>query len=131
MTSILTALAMLAHVLVGCCWHHEHSCSAPLTGIAVTAAAKGDAHACKCPHHSETEEPASPEHDKGPCGEDRCVTAFRDSGPESCSQESLPVMVTEVIPTSGRINLCVVAAPAQQSLIPPLRTHLLLQILLI
>ncbi len=131
MTSILTAVALVAHVLGGCCWHHEHSCREPSTGITLTTMVQVVTHACECPHHPEAEEPAAPIHDKGQCDEGRCVTAFRDSGSERCSQDSLPVMVTEVNPTLGRIESCGVAAPAQHGFTLPLRIHLLHQIMLI
>lgn len=130
-TTIVTALSLLAHMLLGCCWHHEHPCVAPSAEVAAIGTTAEAGHACECSHHHGAEEPAAPEHHQSPCDENRCLTEFRDSGPNLGLDEALPTMVGELVGEYDRDAPSLAPDLLVWDVDPPLRTHLLLQILLI
>lgn len=75
---ILTAVAVLTHSVVGCCWHHGHdsSCREHSTGyVAVNHADRDAAHA-ECAHHDDvgatTDNCVNDSHAQG-CDEERCA----------------------------------------------------------
>lgn len=70
-------------------------------------------------------------HDEGPCGEDRCVTAFRDSASGPRIDAALPAVDAEVTATAESPGLSAVFVPVGFDIVLPLRTHLMLQVLLI
>jgi hypothetical protein len=66
-TSLLTAAALLVHLLAGCCWHHAHTAQAAEVELQSTCC-----HRHAAPSSSDHEPAPSPEGKT--CDETRCVT---------------------------------------------------------
>jgi hypothetical protein len=122
--AILTAISLLTHMLVGCCWHHEHPC-AEHAAETVSATVVGE-------HEHDEPEPAHHEHDDGHCQGQRCITLLRDAihvpSPDDVVSPSLVCdggCELHLMHWSGRADL------GEPAISFPLRTHLLLQVLLI
>ena len=82
---ILTAVAMLTHSVVGCCWHHGHdsSCTEHSTGYVAVNHAEEDAAHAKCSHHdvgATTDNCVNDSHAQA-CDEERC-TFIKCRGPQ-------------------------------------------------
>lgn len=84
-TILLTAATFVAHGLLGCCWHHEHSHA--VSGVVEKAESKSTEkhshHHGHCGHESSNTEAGEqcPNDDDcdgqhGKCSEGRCVLAF-------------------------------------------------------
>ena len=125
---LMTAAVLLAHSLVGCCWHHAH------------ASAGGVARACAHDEHEHGHDDGAPqdesdhEHQSTICQEGNCVFV-RGDGPVPIDQSSILAIDCFVVQASAitQAELRIVRAEysASQDLAPPSRLHLLHQILLI
>ena len=130
----MTLVAVLLHLHGGCCWHHAH---AEDWGRDCEAADIGSC-ACGCPHQHDEREP-SPEgdtdHHSSGCDGEHCVFVVPDTGdsPDLCFR-------------TGFLDITVPAHPAWRALLtaasrradglpppvgPPLRQHLLMEVLLL
>ena len=130
--SILTAAAVAGHALFGCCWHRDHHVE-DHGSCAVMDAADCDDHpgtSHDCPAEKHRDYPAGPAHhhcDGGftwiPSGKiqiDHVLTAM----PTFCVA-ILPALLDS---TPGNQTDYLAAGPLEQA--PPVRRHLLLQVLL-
>ena len=132
--SSLFAAALLGHALLGCCWHHAYRC----VRCETTAAEVSPAMAC-CRHHADEHQRT----DQVPAGPCKCH--FECCGP--CTYLPTPKAPTEkhgsdspigIVPPSSALTAHLDAASAVGQFAgspghaePPLRLHLLHQILLI
>ncbi len=128
----LTMLLMLYHVLVGCCWHHAHAESP-------TSRADGSLNTACCGHdhgeHHDGQEPADRPHQQdGDCDDGMCffVVPQADGGAELVDK---PAPATGLCLDLHRQSRSSRGWPPNEapppSGIPPLRLHLVNQILLI
>lgn len=132
--SSVTALSLLAHGLLGCCWHHRHACEeAGHQEVAPTGHCHADALAAACSGNHDWCQMPLPGHDD--CHGARCVfvgsqrivlvvMTSQVSGP-TCTPVLLPVESAASRPAGGWPTPDVAAG------LPPLRIHLLYQTLLI
>lgn len=137
LVSKLTVIALVAHLLAGCCWHHAHACGhGPACPGPVGVAATdypGDhcGHAGCC-----AAEPGGPDrHGRDDCQGGRCVFAndrsaripaasavqFRQSPPNALT-------VRDGLPAESSLRATALAEPGSR---PPLPTHLVLLVLLL
>jgi hypothetical protein len=126
--SSLTAAALFIHTIFGCCWHHAHACEHLLSAAASQPA--------KCCHHHQHQ--SGSEQQQKPCKcqvncEGTCTyivpQKVKIEAPQSVAIDLLPVLP----PLSDRqietaASWEAVSSPSD--LAPPLRTHLLHQVLL-
>lgn len=139
----ITAGLLLVHALLGCCWHHAHGCSR--CRPAAASASPACSHA-GCKHHNERDQARHsdrPNHDdkvpKAPCKcptECQGVCTFLPPQKVQVARSHAPlpfdfIAAATVAPDSQlqagtRQTLCGLLKPE-----PPLRLHLLQQILLI
>lgn len=128
---ILAAVAVLIHVLGGCCWHHAHGAEAGRRAV------RHEAPPC-CGSHGEHDGPqpdGTPADDRA-CGVKHCVFAVPGSSsaglgcpivPEPLVARAPEPILADALPTA---LLAAVDGPRH----PPdgsLRTHLLKQVLLL
>jgi hypothetical protein len=133
-TNILLAIAVLAHSLAGCCWHHAHAeeSSAETTCCSHRHADETADHGAASHHGKGGSAPgeSSPEG----CQEGSCVF-LRDGG--SPSVGAVPMLALDSYATitsnlgPGSLRLALAARHASQPLEPPTRLHLLHQLLLV
>ncbi len=131
MHRIVHSLAMslvLYHVLVGCCWHHAHAESAEPSGETLQSPT------CCQHHHEDGREPADlpHPHDGGCDGESCDFVVPHIDGPPQLDETAVASLVdldlaSRIQPSSGALGSEI---PPPGGL-PPLRLHLLNQILLI
>jgi hypothetical protein len=121
---VLTSFAV--HMVFGCCQHHVHA--AMFGAVAAVAEA-----ACPCGHHES--EPGRPEQPAPPCGGcdgDRCVftRAGATDSPELATDSGgvAPVCVLQNLLDLGRAEA--IDSP-RSHVCPPVRLHLLKQVLLL
>ncbi len=131
--SSLTAAILLAHALLGCCWHHAHACGhahSPVAWVVAGCEAEG-------PHEHSGHAPDRPGH-KGP-GQDGCRGAKCDFV-RPATENLLPWAAAPCRPTSAAIvasDRSEAAGDAPQhlcaagDLLWPVRLHLAHQVLLI
>ena len=135
--SSLTIAALLAHSLVGCCWHHAHRCRQRVRHATVADSRVAD-------HRHDTPEagrfgPRDPcereNHGKRRCESGRCVFVLERPGPRPATPVELSCGLPAFVSMAGR-GASTYAMP-EASMPPPdgsrlpVRTHLLLQVLLI
>ena len=138
----LTAVMVLAHMLLGCCWHHRHACGdEPACTInANIARVKIAADDC-CSHPCGQElgcpgEPADPEHNgRDGCEGGRCVFVGAQpsrtpagSATELGDVAAVAVTVVDGLPAESSVSTRAFAATRR---CPALRTHLYQQVLLL
>lgn len=139
--SIVSAVLLAAHVSVGCCAHHEHARDgrACITFAAPHDHHHGDAarhdhdhgHAA---HHGECDHSA-PQHDHQPgdhhCGEGHCsfLAACRVGVPELASDYA--IVPPNAVMLLAQVGPQAVAQSALPDDSPPVRPHLVKQVLLI
>jgi len=131
-TSILTAVSLLMHMLLGCCWHHEHVSVERPAETAAVATFEG---------HATFHEEAEPEcceasgehsHPGDSCQGPQCLTVLRDSVRVPCPDQVVaPAFVPEVAPQLDAAIQLAVEVSADSRIALPLRPHLLYQLLLI
>ena len=119
----LMSAFLLAHALLGCCWHHEHGCA---THGAV-------AHSDECCNYGDC-----PTHDSGPCNcriecGSVCVYISLEKTVVDCSPVMLDVVaLNPTLPGNHSAKLLSwELASGLAASAPPLRLHLLHQILVI
>lgn len=139
--SILVAVSVALHSVLGCCWHHAHETESATVEVA-RKPAETVRRCCCHRHHSEAEttaaETESQEHNSGerdsaPCGE-KCqyVAAARvqlDDLNSNWLIAWLPLIdgpIVEPVHNPSRVHIDTTAADP-----PPVRLHLLHQLLLI
>jgi hypothetical protein len=126
--SSLTAALLFIHTVFGCCWHHAHRC-----GHDSTAAVSQP---IKCCHHQHTRDTKQQEK---PCGckvecEGTCIYVVPQKVKVEAPQSIESFESVAVLPSLA--GSPVEPAPSWKAgwsppdLVPPLRTHLLHQVLL-
>ena len=133
LTRCFTALTLAFHVLVGCCAHHDHSArdsAFSAQEVSLHRHSHGD-EACEHQHHGDSEE-SGPCEPKQECNGDECVVVI-DSGPSSSIVKHWDSVVAVHAPTSVKAtdDCQSYAVEALHECGPPLRAHLLNQVLLI
>jgi hypothetical protein len=120
----LTAALLFIHSVFGCCWHHAH-CS--------TVAVSESAHCC---HHHQHDSDSRPQQKPCKCTVE-CEGACIYVAPQKVKVEApqwITIDVLAVLPSlaSGQIEAASSreAVSSLPDLVPPLRTHLLHQVLL-
>lgn len=125
---LITVAVLLAHSLLGCCWHHAHASAG---GGSQACAHDGHGHGHE---HGNGQDGSKGEHQHTTCQEASCVFV-RGDGPSPIDQSSVLSIDCPVVPASAitRAELRIVRAEYldSQDLAPPSRLHLLHQILLI
>jgi hypothetical protein len=146
--TLILALHLLAHAVLGCCWHHDHG--APLAGKAESASQPtviAKSHGCRHdhyvgPHHGHAHDQQVPLSDDSqqpgpvePCDGGKCHWLGKDTTEIDSSLDWSGVVSV--------IDVAMVSAPwlLERSLrggqaafsaeSPPVRTHLLYQVLVI
>jgi hypothetical protein len=126
LTSSLMAAALLAHALLGCCWHHAHAC---VTNRAEQIT-ECSGHEAEHSHPGDSSRHDSHQHQ---CAASACVFLRAEGQPISALPAAwavdlvCPVQNTQPTPESGCSTYLVDSGQVPT----PLRLHLLLQILLI
>lgn len=123
-------LAVAAHMVFGCCWHHAHAvdCAKDLSvGVKSTE--------CACDHDAHRRENGACDHDHDKehgCGEHACVFTRSDAPDGSdlfaALQDCVPVSQLPAIAAPRRSTTCVCMA---SGVAPSVPLHLLNQVLLI
>jgi hypothetical protein len=124
----LTAALLFIHTVFGCCWHHAHACE-HVTSIAVIQPAK-------CCHHHHHENDGKQQQKPGKCKVD-CEGTCSYVLPQKVTIEApqwVAIDFLAVLPSfaDGQLEAAASweALPSLFDLAPPLRTHLLHQVLL-
>jgi len=133
----LTAIMVLAHVLLGCCWHHHHASGdepASTTcldhvGVDCHGGSYGQERACD-------HQPAGADHSHGSgCQGGHCVFVTGQSprmpaapSTDLCAKTAAAAAVADGLPAESRIWAKAFAAARR---CPPLRIHLSQQVLLL
>lgn len=143
----ITMFVLVLHMGLGCCWHHEHLDGAPCCPVASVGQTPCGHHECEHNghHHQHAADdgdtvPTSdqPQRRGDPCPEGRCVFVrlteswqpVLDLTDETVAAVSIDVLLADVHNLSTRpINGQPQRWPCDTG--PPLRAHLVLQILLI
>lgn len=130
--SIITAATLFIHALFGCCWHHAHSC---VRCEMASAEASPVAGGCKCHHGSQPDQQPS-----GPCNcQFECKGVCTYLPPQKtvadCPELGVPFSSVAIVSVLADRHLSAVGVweqtCGQLATEPPLRLHLLHQILLI
>jgi len=133
----LTATMVLAHVLLGCCWHHHHAFGEELASTTyldhtgVDCRGGGSGHVGACDH-----QPAGADHSHGSdCQGSHCVFGTERSprmpaAPSAgiCAGRAAAAAVADRLPAESRIWAKAFAAARR---CPSLRIHLSQQVLLL
>lgn len=133
----LTAVMVLAHLLLGCCWHHQHAFGNQPAGTGCVDSAGAGCHGPSCgeevgcPHH-----PAGGEHrGRNGCEGVRCVfvTGQPSRTPAASAAElsnlaAVVPTIDEGLPAESSVWARAFAADRR---CPSLRTHLWQQVLLL
>ncbi|MEN6451394.1 MAG: hypothetical protein ABFC96_12955 [Thermoguttaceae bacterium] len=133
--SAVTAAMLVSHMVLGCCWHHAHCCTdecRPTTAVALPGECHDrDGDACGTSQRSGHDHRGH--HGRHECQGGSCVflRTSRVNVPHLAVVVALPASL--VCPSDG---LTVVAGPVRpcfdcDDLLPPVRRHLLDQVLLI
>jgi hypothetical protein len=138
LSSLITTASLLVHVIGGCCWHHGHalareSCEAQGERLGCSCAAAGCCKAHKKLAAANLLARSGEQRAEGPapsparkCEHVRCITVLN---PAMEMPETLPLGYLFSV---GEPTPRLVAWVADEPLFgPPLRPHLLLQVLLI
>jgi hypothetical protein len=132
----MIAALMMAHALLGCCWHHAHASQMVCDDhvAAVHADVHGHCHEEHAAKHEHSDTPA-PCNQGDACDEEGCIFVRTDSGPiiHSLSHKGFVTLATSdclfAIPKACKF--CSAFSSRQPTDALPLRAHLMLQILLI
>ena len=147
----LTAVTVLAHMLLGCCWHHHHAFQlAPAcTSGGMLLPQRGHVHASEdmapgadcdnrsCGHeHGRPHQPDDRQHPDGDgCEDSRCMFVSRQwsRAPDASAGKCFDVTaatttIDDGLSAGSHIRAGVSSAATR---CPPLRTHLLEQVLLL
>lgn len=127
----LTATLLAVHSVLGCCWHHAHSC--PREHHALEAVALP--HCCENDHAHHSSTPKNhDDHGRHDCQEGTCVFL----GPTKSSLENhalqtgaLHVIYTTLTDSTAYWNVEQGRFFATDALLPRLRLHLICRVLLI
>ena len=105
----VTAASILAHALLGCCWHHAHGKPLPAHDTAGRVVASSHGAHRHCCHHAshESKKPENKdEHQPCGCNEERC-TFVRTENPQTkilILESSLVLPVAEPLPSVGQLD---------------------------
>lgn len=126
-TSTLTAIALFIHAWLGCCWHHAHEqCAATQDEVASCC---GHEHASCHDEGDESVPTEQPVCDEGACTFVRGETAIH-LDLDSTTLADLQIASTDDAVSSGDRRMgAELRTPHDRP--PPLRTHLLFQVLVI
>ena len=144
--SILMAAALIVHAVLGCCWHHAHDCvrcDNPIAHVPGLTAKTSDQVAC-CKHHHGAGPEASEGQQEQP-SQEPCKCRFECRGvcaylpPQKTQIDSPELVVAFDYAIVAPMRAGVPIAPALSwelagnlaNVEPPLRLHLLHQMLLI
>jgi hypothetical protein len=138
--SIAVAVVVALHTVLGCCWHHAHAATVALPHQNAASAESAPAKKCCHHHHDEPQhaddEPAA-EHSHHSCP-DQCDDKCEAPALLRVQHDdvvSLPLIDWMAAPTEPVVVPAVVVARVDRSdghlKPPPLRLHLLHQLLLI
>jgi hypothetical protein len=129
--SILTAVVLLAHAVLGCCAHHEHACGQPHSHMALTSE-----HPCADTTHEHSAVTPEQSHHQHP-GSDACRGGSCDLGRPQNEQVgksaisgptlALPLSAVTHVTVGGRLELDL----GTTGVLLPVRLHLVNQVLLI
>ena len=129
----LTAVMLLAHAALGCCAHHEHACGAVHGSVAVGGAQHHGSSSC-CTHSAGNGGQTGHEHH----GQDQCEGFPCDfvRPPTDRYSESRDLSCPPVALSSSCVVPALIGGQREQNLgwtgiLPPLRRHLVHQVLLI
>lgn len=130
--SHLTVAVLLAHAMLGCCWHHAHACGETHDHLAMSGwqhPSKGNDH-----HPAGGPDRAHHGHGRDDCHGAKCsfVISAKDGADSSLFASCLFCVLT--LPPADRVSVGGVLEPqfpAAGSLLLPVRLHLLHQVLLI
>lgn len=124
----LTAAVLFIHSVFGCCWHHSHACDR-ITAVAMSQSTK-------CCHHRHDESDSKQQEKPGKCEVD-CEGTCTYVVPEKVTIEApqwVAIDLLAVLPSLSERQIEAAtsweALLAQSDLAPPLRIHLLHQVLL-
>lgn len=121
---LLTAAVLLAHALLGCCWHHAHASAG---GVAEPCSHDGHEHG-HSDDGTESEPPGQP------CDEGSCVFVRGDGSPSvemTLAHALVGCIATAPEVALDSLRIARASYPDSQELAPHTRIHLLHQILLI
>jgi hypothetical protein len=126
--SSLTAALLFIHTVFGCCWHHAHGCQLG-AAVAVTSGAK-----CGHQHQHDGDGP----HDEKPCGcKIECQGSCIYVVPQKVTVQApewVGIDLVAVLPSLAEHGMGTAASWeagwSAPDLAPPLRRHLLHQVLL-
>jgi hypothetical protein len=122
----LTAAVLFAHSVLGCCWHHAHTCQHD------TASAVCDENHAHADHGSPGSEGTS-HHNTGICTKEKCVFVRPSIDPMAEGAEMVAISIFGLLPTSDVGLKPVLFSSEWRECSPPLpvRLHLAHQVLLI
>lgn len=128
----LTAALLFIHTVFGCCWHHAHRCE---HGRAVVRKQPAEDQPAKCCHHRDD---SGSEQQETPCkGKTGCEGTCTYVVPQKVSVEAPQWVAVELLAalpslSDSQLNAaaCWDAVSTPPDLAPPLRIHLLHQVLL-
>lgn len=139
--SHLTTFVLLVHLALGCCMHHTHACETACCETPVAVA-----EACPCGGHQHDENDASAEQHSNDqdshrphehsCDGAKCVFKQTESHTDVASELDGGDIAFVVLPNSEGLSASALAFDHLSEFLrgstgPPLRTHLLNQVLLI
>lgn len=150
LTTITMVILMTGHATFGCCWHHAHASEGACDNCPVVAHHDDSDHhehgnesqAAHCGHDHQDGEKSLASHDEPDpapshetCDEANCVFVRTDDG-QSLTPRHSDINVTMSVSEVGlaAVDVCAAGQPSGSHYRcgkPPLRPHLLLQILLI
>ena len=140
----ITIVLLLIHTALGCCWHHAHECIAGCCDSQPVVE-----NVCPCGSHEHEEQPSSQEpheddmhtegdHDRHEhdCDGEHCTFVRSDRSPEECGEGSIDATFLSWDASLQEGNrICAPFRPALDYPTshsgPPVRSHLLLGVLLI
>ena len=137
LVSNLTAVALLGHAVLGCCWHHRHLCRLEAARPAVVDCPRAACHCHPCEHrHCRGDQPADEEHGSShDCDGGRCVFVTAqpvrsETAPMTQFREAITAAATGNAGLPVELNLFSKAFAATGRC-PPLPTYLLHQVLFV
>ncbi len=136
-STVITAIALLLHALLGCCWHHGHAHAMGCDHQHGAALAESACHEHSHEHDDAEDSQSQPQPDGGcpeSCDEGSCVFVRAESNPAgqmalagAVDFVPLPLAATH----DGTANWAGQYVPIHLDVGPPVRTHLRFQVLLI
>ena len=140
--STAVAVAIALHAVLGCCWHHSHTAVANAVEPLARQESVESAKQCLCHHHRSDVPEKNEEHSEGHHSDDSCPTPCNETCYNAAVSRAHQDDVTTLVPSDflpsvdqPMVSCVLVAAnfdsPDETFDPPPLRLHLLYQLLLI